>query len=75
MRVLETSIKDLLGICLYIEVWQQNAVVFTGKKQKIELIRDGRKIQDITNEDNFNYDKPITHRYILSSLIFHLFAH
>lgn len=40
-----------------------NHMHYLGKKQKIELIRNGRKIQDITNEENFDYDKPVTHSF------------
>ncbi|XP_063424230.1 tyramine beta-hydroxylase-like isoform X2 [Mytilus trossulus] len=40
-----------------------NHMHYLGEKQKIELIRNGTKIQDITNEDNYNYDKPVTHSF------------
>lgn len=35
-----------------------NHMHYLGRKQKVELIRNGVKIQDLTNEDTYNYDSP-----------------
>ncbi|ESO92083.1 hypothetical protein LOTGIDRAFT_233329 [Lottia gigantea] len=38
-----------------------NHMHYLGKSQKIELFRNGVKIQDITNDPVYNYDSPIIH--------------
>ena len=39
---------------------------FPGRKQKVELIRNGVKIVDLTNEDTYNYDSPKSNKFVYS---------
>ncbi|XP_045188429.2 dopamine beta-hydroxylase-like isoform X2 [Mercenaria mercenaria] len=40
-----------------------NHMHYYGKKQRISIYRNGTKIRDLTDEDNYNYDHPIFHHF------------
>ncbi|KAL3870621.1 hypothetical protein ACJMK2_038669 [Sinanodonta woodiana] len=40
-----------------------NHMHYLGVQQRIELIRHGSKVQDVTFDENYSYDRPVIYRY------------
>ncbi|KAK3605265.1 hypothetical protein CHS0354_037666 [Potamilus streckersoni] len=54
--------REMMKNKIYI-IAAANHMHYLGKQQRIELLRNGSKVQDVTFDERYSYDTPVVHRH------------